>query len=112
MERANKDVTIEALLNTFEEVWLSRQLELRVYRRASDSSQQEAISDLTVDGASATPKSGALSARVTSGVRKSGGMAYPAILATPGGASVGHAPNVFLLRSTTGIFDTLESHQV
>lgn len=28
VERANKEVAIEALLNTFEEVWLSRQLEL------------------------------------------------------------------------------------
>ena len=28
MERASKEVAIEALLNTFEEVWLSRQLEL------------------------------------------------------------------------------------
>lgn len=41
VERANKDVAIESLLNTFEEVWLSRQLELKVHRRAYDSSQQE-----------------------------------------------------------------------
>lgn len=41
VERADKDVAIESLLNTFEEVWLSRQLELRVHRRAYDTSQQE-----------------------------------------------------------------------
>lgn len=41
VERANKDVAIEALLNTFEEVWLSRQLELRIHRRSHDSSQPE-----------------------------------------------------------------------
>ena len=28
VDRANKEVAIEALLNTFEEVWLSQQLEL------------------------------------------------------------------------------------
>ncbi len=48
VERANKDVAIEALLNTFEEVWLSRQLELRVYKRSSDSSQQEVSRKLCV----------------------------------------------------------------
>ena len=37
VERANKDVAIESLLNTFEEVWLSRQLELKVHKRAHDS---------------------------------------------------------------------------
>ena len=41
MERANKDVAIESLLNTFEEVWLSRQLELKIHKRVSDSFQQE-----------------------------------------------------------------------
>ena len=33
VDRANKEVAIEALLNTFEEVWLSRQLELVATRR-------------------------------------------------------------------------------
>lgn len=33
VERANKEVAIEALLNTFEEVWLSRQLELVTIER-------------------------------------------------------------------------------
>ena len=34
VERAEKDVAIESLLNTFEEVWLSRQLELKTHIRA------------------------------------------------------------------------------
>ena len=33
VERANKEVAIEALLNTFEEVWLSRQLDLTTSER-------------------------------------------------------------------------------
>ena len=41
VERASKDVAIESLLNTFEEVWLSRQLELKIHKRVSDSAQQE-----------------------------------------------------------------------
>ena len=41
MERANKEVAIESLLNTFEEVWLSRQLELRPHRRVADNARQE-----------------------------------------------------------------------
>lgn len=69
----------------------------------------QAISDL--GDASATPKSGAPTARVTSGVRKSGGVAYPIISATPGGAGM-TSPLVLLLSSTAGIFETLESHQV
>lgn len=43
VDRANKDISIESLLNTFEEVWLSRLLELRVYKRAYDSTQQEVL---------------------------------------------------------------------
>ena len=34
VERAEKDIAIESLLNTFEEVWLSRQLELKIHIRA------------------------------------------------------------------------------
>ena len=34
VERADKDIAIESLLNTFEEVWLSRQLELKTHLRA------------------------------------------------------------------------------
>ena len=41
VERASKDVAIESLLNTFEEVWLSRQLELKVHKRTHDSNQPE-----------------------------------------------------------------------
>ncbi len=41
VERASKDVAIESLLNTFEEVWLIRQLELKLHRRVSDITQQE-----------------------------------------------------------------------
>lgn len=41
MERANKDIAIESLLNTFEEVWLSRQLELRPHRRLNGTARQE-----------------------------------------------------------------------
>ena len=41
VERANKDIAIESLLNTFEEVWLSRQLELRPHRRVVDIARQE-----------------------------------------------------------------------
>lgn len=41
VERANKDVAIESLLNTFEEVWLSRQLELQIHKRTHDSNQPE-----------------------------------------------------------------------
>ena len=41
VERANKDIAIESLLNTFEEVWLSRQLELRPHRRITDNARQE-----------------------------------------------------------------------
>lgn len=64
-----------------------------------------------MDGASATPKSGAPSARVTSALRKTVGMAYPTISATPGGAGA-TSPHVLLLTNTGGIFETLESHQV
>jgi hypothetical protein len=41
VERADKDIAIESLLNTFEEVWLSRQLELRPHRRITDNARQE-----------------------------------------------------------------------
>lgn len=44
VERAKKDVAIESLLNMFEEVWLSRQLELKAYKRVVDSAQQEVMS--------------------------------------------------------------------
>lgn len=71
--------------------------------------QCQAISDLGMD--SATPKSGAPAARVTSAVRKSGGVAYPSVSATPGGAGT-TPPHVLLLTSTASIFETLESHQV
>lgn len=73
----------------------------------------QALSDLGVDAlsrASATPKSRATSARVTSGVRKLGCVAYPIISATPGGSGPAQ-PNVLLLSSTGGIFETLENHQ-
>ena len=44
VERANKEVAIEALLNTFEEVWLSRQLELvATERKPPTISRQEVI---------------------------------------------------------------------
>ena len=45
VERAKKDVAIESLLNMFEEVWLSRQLELKEYKRVVDSAQQEVMRD-------------------------------------------------------------------
>lgn len=41
VDRANKDIAIESLLNTFEEVWLSRQLELRPHRRVTNTARQE-----------------------------------------------------------------------
>ena len=41
MERANKDVAIESLLNTFEEVWLSKLVELKHHVRVTDTSRQE-----------------------------------------------------------------------
>lgn len=41
VERANKDIAIESLLNTFEEVWLSRQLELRPHRSLAQTARQE-----------------------------------------------------------------------
>ena len=62
--------------------------------------------------ASATPKSRAHSARVTSGVRKLGSVVYPAISTTPGDLNGPQAPSVLLLSNTGGIFETLESHQV
>jgi len=46
VERAKKDVAIESLLNMFEEVWLSRQLELKEYQRVVDSAQQEVTRNL------------------------------------------------------------------
>ena len=41
VEHAERDVAIESLLKTLEEVWLSRQLELRPYQRATGLSRQE-----------------------------------------------------------------------
>ena len=41
VERANKDVAIESLLNTFEEVWLSKHFELRLHQRMRDTGGQE-----------------------------------------------------------------------
>ena len=41
VEHAERDVAIERLLKTLEEVWLSRQLELRPYQRAAGLSRQE-----------------------------------------------------------------------
>ena len=74
----------------------------------------QAISDLGVDAmshASATPKSRAPSARVTSGVRRLPNVTYPTVSATPGGTGPTQ-PSVLLLSNTGGIFETLESHQV
>ena len=41
VERANRDVAIESLLNTFEEVWLSKHFELRLHQRMRDTGGQE-----------------------------------------------------------------------
>ena len=103
MDRANKDVAIESLLNTFEEVWLSRQLELCPHIGIS---RQDTFSDLGLETerSSATPKP---SARVTSAVRREhlGGR-------VSGSPEHQHSAPVMLLCNTEGIFDMLESHQV
>ncbi len=48
MDRANKDVAIESLLNTFEEVWLSKHFDLRLHRRVADTGGQEVSYVLSV----------------------------------------------------------------
>ena len=60
---------------------------------------------------STTLKSRVPSASVTSAVRKSGGLVYPTVSATPGGAGPA-SQCVSLLINTGGIFETLENHQV
>ncbi len=113
MERANKDVSIESLLNTFEEVWLSRQLELSPYQRAVSLSHQDALPGLELEGERSgdTRKPRAPSARITSAVRR-GASGVGRAASTISGSPVAREPTVMLLCNTAGIFETLESHQV
>ena len=41
VDRANKDIAIESLLNTFEEVWLSKHFDLQLHQRVADTGGQE-----------------------------------------------------------------------
>lgn len=114
MERANKDIAIESLLNTFEEVWLSRQLELTACQRVATFSPQDALPELGLEaeGTSTTPKPRALSARVKSAVRRGASGVGKAVSMASGSPVHQEATTVMLLCNTAGIFETLESHQV
>lgn len=48
VERANKEVAIEALLNTFEEVWLSRQLELVTIGRTPLAINRQEVDNMLI----------------------------------------------------------------
>ncbi len=41
VDRANKDIAIETLLNTFEEVWLSKHFDLQLHQRVAETGGQE-----------------------------------------------------------------------
>ncbi|CAI8029236.1 Dynein heavy chain 9, axonemal, partial [Geodia barretti] len=121
VDRANKEVAIEALLNTFEEVWLSRQLELVATRRQPLTiSRQETVTELGLEGqiiAPATSKPRVSSAKVTSLLQRSRRSVTKPTSPTPFSPPSPSSPpdtshqTVRLLCNTDSIFETLESHQ-
>ncbi|KAL5499629.1 hypothetical protein EMCRGX_G011081 [Ephydatia muelleri] len=108
VERANKDIAIESLLNNFEEVWLSKQLDLVLHTKPGmGGSHHDALSDLKLDrpSTSVTPKSRAPSARRRP--RSSHASSRVSQSLSSGGVA-----SISLLGHTAGVFEQLEHHQM